>query len=143
MTPEMPLGQPTTIKGSQTMQLKKRSRPTRALKSENEERAGQRAEAFVNAFRNIRQTMPLQYLTAFLLVARDEGQSVSEYARRAGVSVSVMSRHLLDIGDRTRHDEEGFGLVTFQPRPHNLREHEYVLTNKGRMLWGQIVSIME
>jgi DNA-binding MarR family transcriptional regulator len=143
MTPEMPLGQPTTIKGSQTMQLKKRSRPTRTLKSENEERAGQRAEAFVNAFRNIRQTMPLQYLTAFLLVARDEGQSVSEYARRAGVSVSVMSRHLLDIGDRTRHDEEGFGLVTFQPRPHNLREHEYVLTNKGRMLWGQIVSIME
>lgn len=109
----------------------------------NEERAGKRGHAFVDAFRNIRQTMPLQYVTAFLLVAMEEGLSVSEYARRAGVSNSVMSRHLLDIGDRSRHMEEGFGLVTYRARPENLREHEYMLTNKGRALWGQLVRILE
>jgi len=87
--------------------------------------------------------MTLQYVTAFILVAMEEGLSVSEYARRAGVSNSVMSRHLLDIGDRSRHMEEGLGLVTFRPRPENLREHEYTLTNKGRALWGQLVRIME
>jgi DNA-binding MarR family transcriptional regulator len=87
--------------------------------------------------------MPLQYLTSFLLVAMEEGLSVSEYAKRAGVSNSVMSRHLLDIGDRSRHGEEGFGLVTFRPRIENLREHEYTLTQKGRMLWREIVRIME
>jgi hypothetical protein len=38
---------------------------------------------------------------------------VVDYAKRAGVSVSVMSRHLLDIGERNRHMEEGFRLVTF------------------------------
>jgi DNA-binding MarR family transcriptional regulator len=54
-----------------------------------------------------------------------------------------MSRHLLDIGDRSRHMEEGFGLVTYRPRPENLREHEYMLTPKGRILWKSIVRIME
>ena len=87
--------------------------------------------------------MPLQYLTSFLLVAMEEGLSVSDYAKKAGVSNSVMSRHLLDIGDRSRHGEPGFGLVTFSPRMENLREHEYRLTAKGKMLWEEIVLIME
>jgi DNA-binding MarR family transcriptional regulator len=87
--------------------------------------------------------MPIQYVTSFLLVATDEGRTVTEYATKAGVSKSVMSRHLLDIGDRSRHMEAGLGLVTFRPRPENLREHEYMLTNKGRALWGQLVRIME
>jgi DNA-binding MarR family transcriptional regulator len=99
--------------------------------------------AFVNAFRQHEQTMPLQYLSAFLLVAGEEGLSVSEYARRAHVSISVMSRHLLDIGDRTRLGEEGLGLVTFRVRPENMREHEYLLTPKGKILWQQIVQLME
>jgi DNA-binding MarR family transcriptional regulator len=115
-------------------------RPTREA---NEVTAIKRAHTFVNAFRNIRQTMPLQYLTAFLMVAEREGQSVSYYAKQAGVSNSVMSRHLLDIGDRSRHGEEGFGLVTSRARPDNLREHEYTLTDRGRALLGQLVRIME
>jgi hypothetical protein len=54
-----------------------------------------------------------------------------------------MSRHLLDIGDRTRFGSEGFGLVTFRPRMENLREHEYLLTNKGKLLLDAITRIME
>ena len=54
-------------------------------------------------FRSLRGTMPLQYVTAFMLVAEEEGLGVVDYAQRAGVSISVMSRHLLDIGDRDRH----------------------------------------
>jgi DNA-binding MarR family transcriptional regulator len=85
-------------------------------------------------FRALRGTMPLQYVIAFLLVAEEEGLGVGEYAQRAGVSVSVMSRHLLDIGDRNRHMEEGFGLVTYRANPVELRKHEYMLTDKGRAL---------
>lgn len=95
--------------------------------------------AALEPFRAIRSTMPLQYVTAFLLVAQDEGKGVTEYAAQAGVSVSVMSRHLLDIGDRNRHMEEGFGLVTYRPHPMNLRQHEYMLTDKGRALAHQIL----
>jgi DNA-binding MarR family transcriptional regulator len=90
-------------------------------------------------FRAIRGTMPLQYVTAFLLVAEEEGLGVSDYARRAGVSLSVMSRHLLDIGERNRGMDEGFGLVTYRANPNELRKHEYMLTDKGRAVAHQIL----
>jgi DNA-binding MarR family transcriptional regulator len=88
-----------------------------------------------------RQMMPLQYLTSFLLVAQEEGLPVQDYAERARVSKSVMSRHLLDIGDRTRTGEPGLGLVTSRPKPMNLREHEVLLTPKGRALVGRMRHI--
>ena len=50
-------------------------------------------------FRAERATMPLQYVTAFLLVATDENQNVSEYAKRAATSQSLMTRHLADLGE--------------------------------------------
>lgn len=88
----------------------------------------------VDTFQTLRSTMPLQYVKAFLLVAEEEGLGVNDYAKRAGVSVSVMSRHLLDIGDRNRNMEQGFGLVTYRSNPNELRKHEYMLTDKGRVL---------
>jgi DNA-binding MarR family transcriptional regulator len=90
-------------------------------------------------FRVIRGAMPLQYVTAFLLVAEEEGLGVNDYAKRAGVSMSVMSRHLLDIGERNRNMEEGFGLVTYRANPLELRKHEYMLTDKGRTVLHQIM----
>jgi DNA-binding transcriptional ArsR family regulator len=93
-------------------------------------------------FRALRATMPLQYVYAFLQVALDEGKSVQEYAQRAGVSHSVMSRHLLDIGDRNRHMEEGFGLVTYRPNPMELRKHEFFLTEKGRRVANTVIHTL-
>jgi DNA-binding MarR family transcriptional regulator len=92
----------------------------------------------VEHFRTIRNTMPLQYVVAFLLVAEEEGLGVIDYAQRAGVSESVMSRHLLDIGERNRHMEPGFGLVTYRSNPLELRRNEYWLTDKGRALLHKI-----
>jgi hypothetical protein len=48
-------------------------------------------------FRDIRSTMPLQYVYTFLLVATDEGKGGTEYAQKVGVSPTVMTRHLLDL----------------------------------------------
>ncbi len=75
--------------------------------------------AAMEPFFKIRGTMPAQYIKAFLLVAF-EGLSLSAYAERAGTSLSVMSRHLQDIGDRNRYKEEGFGLVTSRQNPMEL-----------------------
>ena len=51
---------------------------------------------------------PAAYLTTFILVAREPGLSVEEYAARArALSTSTMSRHLLDIGDRNRKGHLG------------------------------------
>jgi DNA-binding MarR family transcriptional regulator len=45
-----------------------------------------------------------------------------------------VSRNPLDIGERNRYMEEGFGLVAARNNPMNLREKEYYLTDKGRAL---------
>jgi DNA-binding MarR family transcriptional regulator len=87
--------------------------------------------------------MPMQYVVTFLLVSLDQGRSVADYARKLGVSPSVMSRHLLDIGDRNRHMTEGFGLVTMRKNPENERENQYFLTDKGRAIYQQLVRRLE
>jgi DNA-binding MarR family transcriptional regulator len=100
------------------------------------------ATSLFNAMREFmreRGDMPAQYILSFLLVAMEEGQSVTDYARAAGVSNSVMSRHLLDIGDRNRQMDKGFGLVTARPNPMELRKHEYFLTPKGKTLLQHVL----
>ena len=96
----------------------------------------------LEAFAELRQTMPLQYVRAFLLVALDEGRGVGDYAELAGVSTSVMSRHLLDIGDRNRHMEAGFGLVTQRSDPLELRKHQAMLTAKGKALAHKVIGAL-
>lgn len=94
-------------------------------------------------FRELKATMPLQYVTSFLLVALDEGQSVTEYARRAGVAQSVMTRHLLDLGESNRYREEGFGLIDSRPDPLDRRAHLAVLSQKGKGFVGKLVRALE
>jgi hypothetical protein len=61
---------------------------------------------------NLRGSIPLPYVTIFLMVAPDEGRSVSTYARTVGVKDRhIMSRYLRDIGDRARNGGPGLGLA--------------------------------
>ena len=89
-------------------------------------------------FRAVYGVMPLQQAYAFLLVAMEEGEGVTEYARRAGVSQSVMTRHLLDLGDFNRRHEPGLGLIVQLPDPLNRRKHQTFLTPKGAALAAQV-----
>lgn len=93
----------------------------------------------LDAFRAVRPTMPLQHAYAFLLVAMDEGQGVMEYAERAGVAQTVMTRHLLDMGSHTRKREPGLGLVVQRMDPMDMRKHQTFLTNEGRALLHKII----
>jgi DNA-binding MarR family transcriptional regulator len=127
-----------------------KERPTMPITEPTPPRGGRGRNDFLWRFFNahqpfvdIRGTMPLQYVRAFLLVAMDEGKGVSTYAQRAGVSNSVMSRHLLDIGERNRYMEEGFGLVFSKPNPSNLRESCIYLTPKGKTVVEQIIFHLE
>jgi DNA-binding MarR family transcriptional regulator len=87
-------------------------------------------------FRSVRETMPLQYVTAFLLVATEENLNVTEYAKRAGTSQSLMTRHLLDLGEVNRHHEQGFGLVEAYDDFMDRRNRLIRLSTKGRhVVW--------
>lgn len=94
-------------------------------------------------FRILNPTMPLQYVTAFIHVALKEGESVTEYARVADVSQSVMTRHLADLGDVDRYHEEGFKLVEKNFDPMDRRMQRTKLTKKGQRVAGEMVRALK
>lgn len=100
------------------------------------------AVALLDVFRSVRATMPLQHAYTFLLVAMEEGLGVLEYAERAGVAQSVMTRHLLDIGLQTRKREPGLGLVIQRPDPLDMRKHQTFLTPAGKALLHKVMRCM-
>jgi DNA-binding MarR family transcriptional regulator len=94
-------------------------------------------------FKDLKSEIPHQVVLTFLLVACKQGLSVTDYAQRAGVSKSVMSRHLLDLGERNRHMEPGLGLVVSKPSPLELRRHEVYLTPKGKAMLARMQRELE
>ena len=103
------------------------------------------ARALYLALKNFtteRKTMPLQYVMTFLQVCMDEGKGVMEYAERAEVPPTVMTRHLLDIGDLNRAREQGFGLVTQERDVNDLRRHRARVTPKGKALMHRMMEAL-
>jgi DNA-binding MarR family transcriptional regulator len=94
--------------------------------------------ATLEPFFTIRTTMPARAIQTFLMVAEKEELSVGEYAKRAGISLTTMSRNLLDLADRDRNFDEGAGLIEGHENPLNRREKLYRLTPKGRALLARI-----
>jgi len=97
----------------------------------------------LDIMRELRGDMPMQYVMTFRLVAEEEGLGITEYAQKAGVAQSVMTRHVLDIGDRDRYRGEGMGLVYKQVDPMEQRKHRVWLTDKGRVIMRRIIRAIE
>lgn len=110
----------------------------------DEEKAYARALMLaLEPFRDMRSTMPLQYVYTFLQVCTDEGKGVTEYAKAQNISPTVMTRHLLDIGERNRQREDGFGLVTQERDPKDLRRHSARVTPVGKATMRKIMNAMK
>ncbi|MCS3929167.1 hypothetical protein M2175_004198 [Bradyrhizobium elkanii] len=83
-------------------------------------------------FYELRDRMPISYAATFLRIATTQGLTVAELAARQSVSGAVMSRHLGELGGRTRQGGAGLGLVAVVQRIHgDRREHRVILTEKG------------
>jgi DNA-binding MarR family transcriptional regulator len=78
------------------------------------------------------QCVPLQYVHLFLNIVLEEGKSVSEYERDLGTAQTVMSRHLKEIGERTRSKQEGLGLVMQKADMNDMRKHLVHVTPLGK-----------
>jgi DNA-binding MarR family transcriptional regulator len=63
-------------------------------------------------FVKVNPNMSMQNFMTFLRVASGEGRGVTEYANDAQVWKTVMTRHLLDLGDRDRHGDDGLDFIT-------------------------------
>src|SRR3546814_8246995 len=78
---------------------------------------------------------------SFVDVALNEGKSLGELAELVGSNASTVSRHLLDLGERNRRMEPGYGLVDRRVDPMELRKNSYFLTPKGKALAASIDGI--
>lgn len=106
--------------------------------------AARKADRLLNQFRSsIDPNIPAQMLQTFMAVAMNEGKSLTEIADLVSANMSTASRHLLELGERNRRLEAGYGLVTRTPDPMNLRQNSYTLTAKGRLLLANVIKIME
>jgi DNA-binding MarR family transcriptional regulator len=113
-------------------------RPKQSFTDEDKEDARMLLAALRN-FKGLRHTMPLQYVMTYLQLVADESKSITDYAAKEGVSQSVMSRHILDLGPRNRYaDGEGFQLVQTGINPMDPRNREVSLTQKGKGLYNAI-----
>ena len=98
--------------------------------------------AGLDPFFRLRPTIPARCVQAFFLVAEKEDLSITEYAKRADLSATTMSRNLIDMGERDRNHEEGAGLVESHANIMNRRESLYRLTPKGRALLAAITRAL-
>jgi DNA-binding MarR family transcriptional regulator len=102
--------------------------------NEDERDAARTLLLALKPFRDIAPNMPLSYVIAFMTVAAEEGESVNDYAGKLDISPTVMTRNLLDIGDRNRMKEAGMGLITQERDLYDLRRHNARVTPKGRQI---------
>ena len=104
----------------------------------SEKRAAQVLLWALKPFLNLRGSIPLPFVTTFLMVVLDEGRGVNAYARAAGIHRAAMSRYLQDIGDRARNGGAGLGLVTIEDHPTDTLKSRVFLTAKGRSIAQEV-----
>jgi len=79
--------------------------------------------------------IPFPFVTTFLLIVIEEGQTQSAYARAAGVHRYTMSRYIHALGDCARDGGPGLGLVRLECDPEKMHNsHRIYLTAKGRAI---------
>src|SRR4029077_1920341 len=103
-----------------------RRAPDRGDRPMNQDEMHLRALHLFHALDPVRE-MPVNKLMTLLTVAWKEGLTVDEYAKRAGISPTTMSRHLLDLGEIDRTKQPGLGLVEGRTNVTNQREKVYEL----------------
>ena len=83
--------------------------------------------------------MPPPFITTFLSIVLEEGQTQSAYARAVGIHRADASRHIHSLGDRARDGGPGLGLIRLERDPSGMHNsHRIYLTAKGRALAAEI-----
>lgn len=93
---------------------------------------------FLQAFNELMPRAPMSYGLAFLEVASDPGHGASHYGKRLDFLQPVISRILLEIGQKSRDGGPGAGLVDSIVDPVDLRHKRYHLTPEGKALLKKI-----
>ena len=94
-------------------------------------------------FRDVRPAMSINRLVAFLRIAESEGKSITEYAKDAGVTNTVMVNELIRLSSKLVNDQRGPDLLERRSDPHDPRIMAVNLTEKGRALLARALASVE
>jgi DNA-binding MarR family transcriptional regulator len=84
-----------------------------------------------------------QLVVTFLLASYHPDLGVAELADLAGSNKSTMSRQLLDLSDRLRNGQDGYGVLRRVAVKGDFRAINYEPTPKGKRLLQQVQELME
>jgi DNA-binding MarR family transcriptional regulator len=96
----------------------------------------------VNAAREIDEIMPTQHLATFLAIAIEEGQTITEIGKKAGLLGSASSRAVNSLADYDYRKKVGLKLVEFRQSIENFSQKPVYLTDKGRRLADKMAAII-
>jgi hypothetical protein len=100
-----------------------------------------RLQDVIGAFRPLSGAFPASYMICLLAVSKEPGFGVTHYASKLGMLQAVVSRILLELGNRTRKGSEGLGLVDSVRDPQDYRVYRYYLTAKGRGFVKHLIQL--
>lgn len=111
--------------------------------SEDEKTVLRRLYKVVDAMRAIDATLPMQTFAAFLQVALEDGQNVSQIGVKIGLAQSSASRNIATLSDWDYTKKTGLKLVEYRVDPMNLSTKTIHLSNKGSKLVDTLLSSMK
>ncbi|WMT73795.1 hypothetical protein [Bradyrhizobium sp. Ash2021] len=110
----------------------------KSLLSDETRQAAKALRLALEPFVALNPTIPASYIISFLAVAEKEGRAVSEYAHEAGMYKAVMTRHLLDLGERDRRGGEGMNIIEQRRDRQDLRINRSFISEKGAALLSKV-----
>jgi DNA-binding MarR family transcriptional regulator len=110
----------------------------KSLLSDEVRQAAKALRLALEPFIALNPNIPASYIVTFLTVAEKEGRPVGEYANEVGLFKAVMTRHLLDLGERDRHGGEGLNVIEQKRDRQDLRINRTFISEKGAALLSKV-----
>jgi DNA-binding MarR family transcriptional regulator len=110
----------------------------KSLLSDDARQAAKALRLALEPFVDLNPNIPASYIISFLTVAEKEGRPVSGYATEVGLLKPVMTRHLLDLGERDRHGGEGMNVIEQRRDRQDLRIIRSFISEKGATLLSKV-----
>lgn len=99
------------------------------------------AISFLTGISAIEPDMSLQQAKCLFIVAQEEeGMSLSDIAKKAGIGLATASRYISALGKINRHRQEGLQLIESFEDPMERRKKVIRLTKKGQITIRKILG---
>lgn len=96
---------------------------------------------FLTGILALEQDMPLQQAKCLFIVSqKEEGMSLSDIAKKAGIGLATASRYISALGKLNRHRQEGLQLIESFEDPMERRKKIIRLTKKGQIAVRKILG---